>query len=488
MVRKRQNKRASKFSLEKETDLTHFGKRINEMSKTEMRNAYVGSDDEHNDEGFSYDSLISKSKEERAAARRQKMEAEAALVDLDDSFQTVLNCLERRDIDADKLAASKIDDSDDLAVLARSFQMDNIKKAMAGDRTITLEERREQVASLVRKSNEERHVASLDAEDEDEERGEVLVESDESETELVGESSEPAEPSVSGLFGLIDSILSNPVKLKSSRSELVSLARHTPGEEIDSFFKARLFDAIQTPPTAGQVLFMKIVAMMFPVDHMRHSIAVPTMKLLESICFSNYGNLCHLHLLTDFLVCGNKYSASFFSLAGRLYKQDESLRSEVLALTSRVCEKFSLEALYGPISHFFPELLEMLGSSDAFVPLKLHHFKPVEVLALEPAFHEDGSQWNGQHREIREQKRLERQVKQEKKLTVKEMRREAAATEAFSAIERNKEREKAEKARKRFETQMQEAEQNWRLTKTDQGKDDGRRMKSNKKRRQGGKK
>jgi len=87
------NKRASKFSLEKETELTHFGKRINEMSKTELRSAYIGSGDEE-EQPFSYDGLIANSKEERAAARRQKMEAEAELEDLDGSFMGMITKLE----------------------------------------------------------------------------------------------------------------------------------------------------------------------------------------------------------------------------------------------------------------------------------------------------------------------------------------------------------------------------------------------------------
>jgi hypothetical protein len=112
----------------------------------------------------------------------------------------------------------------------------------------------------------------------------------------------------------------------------------------------------------------------------------------------------------------------------------------------------------------------------------------VEVLSLEPAFHEDGEQWNGQNREMRESKKLDRKVKQEKRITAKEMRREAAANEAFFAIEKQKDRAKVEHARKRTVAKMQEAEENFKLTKTDNGKVDSRKMKSNKKRRSSHKK
>jgi hypothetical protein len=121
---------------------------------------------------------------------------------------------------------------------------------------------------------------------------------------------------------------------------------------------------------------------------------------------------------------------------------------------------------------------------EPFIPLRLHQFKPVEVLSLEPAYHEDGFQWNGQHKELRAQKKLERQVKQDKRLTAKEMRREAIATESFHAIHKAKEKARAEQDYKRTVSKMFQAEENYKQMRTDNGKDDGRRMKSNKKRRQ----
>ena len=72
MVRKKQNKRASKYSLDKETDLTHFGRKIAEMDKSDLRDAYIGMEDEEDDKPFSYDTLIAKSKEERAVLQRPK--------------------------------------------------------------------------------------------------------------------------------------------------------------------------------------------------------------------------------------------------------------------------------------------------------------------------------------------------------------------------------------------------------------------------------
>lgn len=461
------------------------------MSKGELRTAFIGSGDEESQEPFSYDSLIAKSKEDRAAARRQKMEAEAELEDLDSSYKSVLNNLEKRDIDADKLLNAKFDDEDDLALLARSFQMNNIRKAMAGDRTLTIEEKNAQIKSLASESIEAKNLAAAhegeyDSDQNEEEDVIIESESDSGEEEPLPYllTQQPAD----GLSGFLISVIGNPNLLRSCKSRLLELARCTESHEIDSYFKSNLFDPMSqsTQPTSAQMILIKIVSLLFPLDHMRHSIVNPTIKLLESVCFSASGNICHLRLLCDFLVAGQKYSAAFMDLAGRLYRQSQSDkdREELLALTGQFCACFTKEALYGPIRYYFPELMDKLDlATEPFIPMKLHHFKPVEVLGLEPAFHEDGSEWNGQHKEMKEAKRMTREFKKEKKLTVKEMRREAAATETFHAIERKKEKEKTEVARKRFESHMQQAEQNWRLTKTDQGKEDKRKMKSNKKRR-----
>ena len=484
MVRTKHNKRASKFSLDKEEDLTHFGKKIGEMSKTELRQAFIGSGDEA-DEPFSYEQLIGKSKEFRAAARRQKMEAEAELDELDDSFKTTFKQLARRDIDQDKQDNAKTTGEDDLAFLARSFQMDHIKKAVAGERSITEAEKKDQENQMLKRSEQDRRAAADDEYDEDEplgEEGASVVESDVSDNEASDIISEET-PIESGLGGLIDSILRNPKSLPSSRSKLIELAQAGNAAEIDEIFKTQLFTPLTAgePITGKQVLLMKIVTMMFPVSHLRHSIVVPTMKLLEQLCFSEEATVCHLGLLLEFIEDAPKYSPAFLSLAGRLFRL--GFQDRVLALTSAYARQFTLESLYGPIQHLFPELLALVSPEDAFVPLKLHHFKPVEVLTLDPAYHEDGTQWTGQHNELKEAKKIERQYKQEKKITAKEMRREAAATETYHAMEKKKEQANQETMRKRYESQMQQAEQNYRLMRTDQGKDDERKMKSNKRRR-----
>ena len=179
MIRKKQNQRASKYSLEQETDLTHFGKNIGEMTKSEIRQAYIGSGDEQDEEPFSYDSLISKSKELRAAARRQKMEAEAELEDLDGSFKELIPSLERRNMEKDRLLNGGIEDDDDLAVLARSFQMENVKKAMAGERSISAVEVQDRMNQIVRQSEAEKSAAAnQNLEEEDENESAVIVESD----------------------------------------------------------------------------------------------------------------------------------------------------------------------------------------------------------------------------------------------------------------------------------------------------------------------
>ena len=481
MVRKKKNKRASKYSLDKETDLTHFGKKIGDMSKTELRQANTGSGDEA-DAPFSYDSLIAQSKERRTEARRQKMEAEAELVDLDESFKGMLGQLERRDIDRDKMENGKTSGEDDLAFLARSFQMDNIKKAMAGDRTITAAEKEDKHKQLVSQSIKSREAAGDHHYSEDEEDSsfgeEVLVESDNE----IPASSEHQSPGLTGqLFGLIRKLIESPSSIQDNRTKLIELARSTPGAEVDEYFKEYLF--CDSPKNL--LVLLKIVTVLFPLDHLRHAIAVPALKLLEKESAKPVAGLSHLVLLYEFLAPGAKFSPSFLALAGRLFRSSDALRSSVLSLVSLYCQLFTREALYGPIKALFPELLPMISkSAEPFIPLRLHQFKPVEVLSLEPAYHEDGEQWNGQHKELRAQKKLERQVKQDKRLTAKEMRREAIATESFHAIQKAKEKARAEQDYKRTVSKMFQAEENYKQMRTDNGKDDGRRMKSNKKRRQ----
>ena len=494
MVRKKQNKRASKYSLEQETDLTHFGKKIGDMTKSEIKNTYVGSGDERDEEPFSYDSLISKSKELRAAARRQKMEAEAELEDLDGSFKGLFHSLERRDMDQGRMLTSALEADDDLAFLARSFQMDNIKKAMAGDRMVTEAEVQDKVSKLVRQSEMDKFAAAEDGLEEMDNVGDgvMIVERDDSFSESVAPLM-PTGPPSSNLIELMHHFIKVPEDLSAASQEnLLSLTRSSSTSEITDFFVNELFTPLcdgNTLMNRTHLIITKIASILFPLDHLRHSIVVPTMKLLEVACFSEKASICHLILLADFLRAGPKYSPAFFSLAGRLFRTQPESKNAILSLCGEICAKFTRESLHGPIQYFFPELLSFLGNSDdLFVPLRLHTFKPVEVLSLEPAFHEDGEQWNGQNREMRESKKLDRKVKQEKRITAKEMRREAAANEAFFAIEKQKDRAKVEHARKRTVAKMQEAEENFKLTKTDNGKVDSRKMKSNKKRRSSHKK
>jgi hypothetical protein len=280
--------------------------------------------------------------------------------------------------------------------------------------------------------------------------------------------------------------LKNPDEIPTNRVKLVDLARSTSASEINEFFVNELFTplASTTPMNSCHLLVVRIASILFPLDHLRHSIMVPALKLLETACFASTANMCHLILLADFLRAGPKYSPAFFSLAGRLYRNDPDSRDTIVSIASGICSKFTKESLFGPIQYFFPELLPLFShNEEPFVPLRLHTFKPVEVLSLEPAFHEDGTEWNGQNKEIREAKKLDRKLKDEKRLTAKEMRREAAATESFFAIEKQKEKAKVDLARKRTIAKMQEAEDNFKLTKTDNGKVDDRKMKSNKKRR-----
>jgi len=477
MVRKKQNKRASKYSLEKETDLTHFGKRISDMDKSDLRDAYIGFEDEEDGKPFSYDSLIAKSKEERAEARRKKMEAEAELEDLDQSFRSVFSSLEHRDIDRDKLQASNIQGEDDLAFIARSFQMENIQKAPATDRSKseselkTLRADAEKATSSTKAAIANENVFDDEAVDEDD----VIVESDPSDEDetyqgpqnvsALASSTDPA------LIQLIRSLISGQSLYisESDQEKLLDMAKSTPSKIIDEFFKNELFDKVEK-----NLILIRIASILFPLGFQRHCIAVPILKVLEQMALEPTASMAHLILLHDFLIEGPKYSPSFFALAGRLWRDptsDSDVRDDILTLVGRYCSCFTRESLYGVMDRFFPELLEMTKDTSSFVPLRLHQFKPVEVLSLEPAFHEEGDQWNGNHKELREAKKLQQQYKKDKRLTAKEMRKEARATEGFAALEKQKEKEKMEIARKRMAAKFQEAEEGFRFTKTDNGKE-----------------
>ena len=489
MVRKKHNKRASKYSLDQQGDLTHFGKRIADMPKSELRQAYVGSGDERDEEPFSYDSLIAKSKEFRAASRRQKMEAEAELEELDDSFKDVWTSLPRRDLGQDKMNNMIVDGEDDLAFIARSFQMENIRKAVATERRVTEAEVEEAKKVSARKLEDSRRAALRDNEYAEEE---VVVESDDD----LGEPLEtvipvlPTPSSPSSLIPLIESLLftnPTPPPLENHREQLVEFARKCDPEEMREFF----INHLQTPNNDEHILsLLRIVSFLFPLDHVRHPIAVPALKVLERICAKPEAGRGHLELLCEFLTPAGKYSSVFLLLGGRLYRE-ENISTEsstaILSIVSGFCSKFSRESLEGPILHFFPELLPLLPLTP-FVPLRLHQFKPIEVLSLEPAFHEDGSQWNGEHKELRAAKKLAQEFKKDKRLTAKEMRREAGAQESFFAMERKKEQAKIAAKAKRSLAALDQAENNFRQMRTDNGQEPTKQMKDRKKRRLGGNK
>jgi hypothetical protein len=295
----------------------------------------------------------------------------------------------------------------------------------------------------------------------------------------------------SHLIPIINSIFSNPTTITLRGEELIRAAQSTPIEVIDEYFKAELFD--KQPAIVGEargLILIKIASILFPVSFQRHSIVVPILKLLETIAWTERATISHLVLLFEYLIEGSKFSPSCFYLAGRLWRQESSdKQQDIVILVSEYCSKFTRESLYGVIEEFFPELLEMMGSSDeVFTPMKLHTFKPVEVLSLEPAFHEEGEQWNGNHKEMREAKKLQQQYKKDKRLTAKEMRREAGATEAFAAVQKQKEKQKLELERKRTVTKMHEAEANYHFTRTDNGKPPSQPLKNRKKVRLGGNK
>jgi hypothetical protein len=491
MLRKKHTNRASKYSLEGATDLTHFGKNIGDMSKYELKQAYVGDGDEPDEQPFSYDTLIAKSKEHRAEARRQKMEAEAELDDLNSSFKTLQRSIELRDVYADKVRNSIPDDDDDLAAIARSFQMENVVKAPAGDRKVTTAEIDDQRNQLVRKSREARDQAARDTEyNEDEE----LVSGDDEEFEedytdhMETPVMTPSHEGPSSLFSMIDSILESASSMdiiSVRKNELLELAKRTPSDALNEYFKTKLFDL---PIESRSLVLMKIGSIIFPLDFPRHCIVVPIVKTLESLAVT--GHMSVFILLFEYLHRGGRFSPSLFQLGGRLYREtgDAAEREVIIKLVGEYCSHFTRESLDGVLRSLFPELLEMVDSSSSefFTPLQLHHFKPVEVLCLEPAYHEDGEQWNGDHKEMRAAKRMEQKFKEEKRLTAKEMRREASATESFHAVQKKKQRETLDVERKRNIAKMNEAEANYRFTQTDNGKEPTLKMKRNKKSRLGG--
>ncbi len=471
MVRRKQNKRASKYSLDKETDLTHFGKRIADMDKSHLRDAYVGMEDETEDKPFSYDTLIANSKEERAEARRKKMEAEAELEDLDQSFGSVFTSLAHRDIEKDKMDASRMQGGeDDLAFIARSFQMENIQRAPATDRSQTdfelktIRATAEKASSSIKASIADENVFDED----DVIQGDVIVESDDDvPTPEVVTATPSTDPS---FIQLVRSLMSRPsleISLQDQES-LIEYAHSIPSSVIDEFFKTELFDREEK-----SLVLIKIASIIFPLGYQRHCIAVPILKILEQMATEPTATMVHLILLFEYLIEGPKYSASFFALAGKLWRDetvDQDVKADVLALVSQYCACFTRESLYGVLERYFPEIIEMISDQTMFVPLRLHQFKPVEVLSLEPAFHEDGDEWSGNHKEMREAKKLQQQFKKDKRLTAKEMRKEARATEGFAAVQKQREKEKTDLARKRTAAKLQEAEESFRFTKTDNGK------------------
>jgi len=491
MVRKKHNKRASKYSLDKETDLTHFGKKIGDMSKTEIRQAYIGSGDEADEQPFSYDSLISKSKEERAEARRKKMEAEAELDDLNDSFKILGRTLALRNIEQDKMAAANsLEDEDDLAFIARSFQMDNIKKAAAADRTMTEFEIDNQRKTALDNSRAAADAIARDNVYEDQD-GSVFDEGSDGEQQEVMTPVNSHNSTTTNLIDLIQTIIADPQTLSSKSSDLIRMAQSTPITVIDEYYKSELLGKSETDIAADRqsLLLMKIACIIFPVSYQRHSIAVPILKILESIAWTiSNANISHLVLLFEYLIEGSKFSPSFFYLAGKLWRvSSDEQKNEIMELVAAYCQLFTRESIYGVISEFFPEILTACDN-EPFAPLRLHTFKPVEVLCLEPAFHEDGEQWNGNHKELREAKKLQQQYKKDKRLTAKEMRREAVATESFAAVQKQREKAKLDLERKRSITKMHEAEANYHFTKTDNGKPPSKPLKKRKKVRLGGNK
>lgn len=466
MVRKKHTKRASKYSLEPAADLTHFGKRIADMPKSELRQAYIGSGDERDEEPFSYDSLIAKSKEFRAAARRQKMEAEAELEELDSSLSgSVWKSLARREIVDNRQTIAE--DDDDLAFLARSFQMENIRKATAGDRKATQAEIDESRNVLLRQSIVDREAANAD----DSDVGEAVADEDSDTGSITVEPTDAPEVKVvtsTSLIPYLKNLLLEkrvPVCADEIR-RLREMGRDCPSVEILELFNQHISEN-------ADLLIFELAAILFPLDHSRHPIAVPALKVLELKCMNPDAKINELKLLAKFL--GKRYSPVFFKLASRLFSKHES---EVMTLVVSVCCNFTQEALWGVLQYYFPTLISEGDELPEFQALKLHQFKPVEVLSLEPSFHEDG--YTGEHKEMREAKRLEQQFKKDKRLTAKEMRREANAHETLFAMDKKKEQVKTAINKKRNIAALDQAESNFRLMQTDNGKEPTKQMKRNK--------
>jgi len=136
LVRLRQKETKRSFNLGTEQDLQHGGKSIAELADSELRESVVGSDDEEYWKDSTVDDIVERGRIRKAEEKREKMEHERQLGDLDEGFGDLMSELQFRPPKAQQIRERVEPDTYDK--LLKELVYD--KKATATERTKTAEE------------------------------------------------------------------------------------------------------------------------------------------------------------------------------------------------------------------------------------------------------------------------------------------------------------------------------------------------------------
>jgi len=448
-------KKNAAFNLDPKSEgLTHFGRSIDDLDKSELRGQPTSDDDGDDqpfnpDEPISYDSVIARSKEHKADRFREKERHEQELDDLDKNFTAMLPSLDFRGPRGSH-GAPEIDDYDRL--------------------TISLANDRKAAPAVMQKSaievawDEKRRLESLENARRQRELGDR-------EDEETGEAEETPETASDAFESFVEFILEEKMANLKEVLPLLLTKAEAAGPRVESFFSSELLDRYgeEPEPDARALNLLRLACNLLSVTDFQNRILTPALILLSHWSLAPSAGIKQLALLFSLLAPSKRYLPCFLVLAARLIKEGSE---EAMDLLESYLELMPSETVAMAGDLLGGCWTKPVASLEA---LRLHAFKPMEVPALEPVFYE--SNRSREDPELAQRKQLKKELAMERRATKRHLTRDAQATQAIAAQKKRKFDEVQEEAAKRVRRILDQSEEEIRKLSTTNRK---RVMKSNK--------
>ena len=279
------------------------------------------------------------------------------------------------------------------------------------------------------------------------------------------EEEEESEKETTEFGSLVNFVLSSSERLASLPSvkvKLLELAQTSPAE-TEEFFEKEFFAKYNENVDERGLGLMRVAVTIFPLTDFQHRVLIPMQMLLASWA-DDLAKLLATTLTTTpsqatttsttltttaatteeelsrglkymgLLYCmtapSGKYCGSFFELGRQLIASKEA----EIAKTARELVRRMVTQL--PRDGLLAVHGDMVEERGRLWPLRMQHFKPMEVPALEPVFF--SSVRGREDPEVAERKRLKRELAGEKRDAKRHLIRDAQVTQALAVEKKRK--------------------------------------------------